>query len=65
MSNLRVRVTERDQKTGRYVKHNVMLFKELKDEVMKRNRSYFWLPVWGYYRRKTLHLIIETLRRMT
>jgi hypothetical protein len=64
MSNLRVRVTERDEK-GRYRKHNVMLFKELKDEVIKRNRSYFWMPVWGYYRRKTLHLIIETLRRMT
>ena len=63
--NLRVRLTERDPKTGMYVKHNVMKFGELRIEILRANRSYFFTPLVGYWRRKTLGLIIKTLKRMS
>lgn len=65
MGNLRVRLTERDPSTGRYVKHSVMKFDELREEILSANRIFFFTPMIGYYRRKTLEVIIETLKRMS
>ena len=63
--NLRVRLTERDRETGQYKKHSVMKFDELHNELLRANRSYFFTPLAGYWRRKTLALIVKTLKRMS
>lgn len=64
MGNLRVRLTERDSETGRYVRHNVMKFDELRREILRANRRFFFTPMIGYYRRKALEVVIGTLKRM-
>lgn len=63
--NLRVRLTERNPRTGQYVRHNIMKFDQLRDEILRANRSYFFMrPVIGLWRRKTLEIIMETIKRL-
>lgn len=63
MANTRIRITRRDDK-GRYVSHNIKTFKEIRNELLRANRVYFFTPLVGYWRRKTLDVIVRTLQRM-
>ena len=64
MSIVRIRITKVDDK-GRYVSHNVKHFEELENRLLRENRPFFFTPLIGYYRRKTLRFVINAMRKMT
>lgn len=63
MAEIKLRVTRKDAK-GRYVSHNVKDFREVEKEILRKNRSYFFTPLIGYWRRKTLRRVMDELKNM-